>query len=188
MSAATHPLEMLAGAEIERATEVLRASGRVAENVLFASMVLHEPDKTDLAQWKAGDPVTRRVRATVVPGPENLVIEAVVNVTSGECEQWDEIPDVRPTLLMTEAMNAIFTIKENPDYLAALAKRGITDQQQIDDIQIDPWPAGALGYAAEEGRRISRCISFVREHGTDNGYARPPATDRSGCRRSAAGR
>jgi primary-amine oxidase len=173
MSAPTHPLEMLTGAEIERAAEVLRASGRVAENALYASLVLHEPDKADLAQWKPGDPVTRRVRATIVPGPENMVVEAVVNVTSGECEQWDEIPDVRPTLLMTEAMNAIFTIKENPEYRAALAKRGITDQQQIDDIQIDPWPAGALGYAAEEGRRISRCISFVRENGTDNGYARP---------------
>src|SRR3954470_23099133 len=96
----THPLEMLAGDEIERATEVLRASGRVAEAALFASVVLHEPDKADLAQWKAGDPVTRRVRAVIVPGPENGVVEAVVNVTTGELETFDEIPDVRPTLLM----------------------------------------------------------------------------------------
>src|SRR5262249_27761126 len=50
------------------------------------------------------------------------------------------------------------------------ARRGITD---LDTVQIDPWPAGVFGYAAEHGRRISRCISFVREYATDNGYARP---------------
>jgi primary-amine oxidase len=172
MSAATHPLEMLTGPEIERAVEVLRAAGKIGDNPLFASIVLHEPDKPDLAQWKNGDPVTRRVRAVVVPGPENLVVEAVVNVTSGELERWDEIPDVRPTLLMTEAMNAVFTTKENPEYQAALAKRGI-GPDQLDNVQIDPWPAGVFGYDAEDGRRISRCISFLREDPSDNGYARP---------------
>ena len=71
---------------------------------------------------------------------------------------------------MTEAMNAIFTTKEHPDYIAALARRGITD---LDAVQIDPWPAGAFGYDAEHGRRISRCVSFLRHDATDNGYARP---------------
>ena len=65
---------------------------------------------------------------------------------------------------------AVFTIKEHPDYIAALAKRGIDD---LDKVQIDPWPAGVFGYEAEAGRRISRCISFLREHDADNGYARP---------------
>jgi primary-amine oxidase len=40
-------------------------------------------------------------------------------------------------------------------------------------VQIDPWPAGVFGYECEEGRRISRCISFLRDDQTDNGYARP---------------
>ncbi len=71
---------------------------------------------------------------------------------------------------MTEAMNAIFTTKEHPDYIAALARRGITD---LDAVQIDPWPAGSFGYDAEDGRRIARCISFLRHDATDNGYARP---------------
>ncbi|MEZ5140424.1 MAG: SDR family NAD(P)-dependent oxidoreductase [Acidimicrobiales bacterium] len=50
------------------------------------------------------------------------------------------------------------------------ARRGITD---LTHVQIDPWPAGSFGYAAEEGRRIARCISFLRMDETDNGYARP---------------
>jgi primary-amine oxidase len=170
MAGATHPLEMLSGDEVARATAVLRADSRVPDGALFASIVLHEPAKEQLAQWKPGDPVEREVRAVIVPGPENRVVEAVVSVTRGEITNWQQIDDVRPALLLTEAINAILTTRQHPEFLAALARRGITD---ADNVQIDPWPAGVFGYEAEAGRRIARCISFLRESDTDNGYARP---------------
>ena len=168
----THPLDMLTGDEITRAVEVLRASGKIDDAALFASIVLHEPPKSQLAQWQPGDAFERRLRASVVTGPGNGVVEAVVNVGSGVIESWDEIDDVRPTLLMTEAANAVFTTITHPEYLAALERRGITGDM-LANVQIDPWPAGVFGYEAEEGRRITRCISFLREHRADNGYARP---------------
>ena len=108
----------------------------------------------------------------IVPGPECGVVEAIVDVGAGVIEAWDEIASVRPTLLMHEAAQAIGTIRANPEYLAALARRGIT-ADMIDQVQIDPWPAGVFGYDCEDGRRISRCISFLRDDQTDNGYARP---------------
>ncbi len=166
-----HPLEMLTGDEIERAVEVLRASGRVTEDALFASIVLHEPNKAALRSWKPGDPVERRVRAVIVPDADCRVVEAVVNVGTGEIESFDDVDNVRPTLLMHEAAHAIGTIRSHPEFLAALERRGLADR--IDDVQIDPWPAGSFGYDCEDGRRISRCISFLRESQTDNGYARP---------------
>ncbi|HWS44242.1 MAG TPA: primary-amine oxidase, partial [Acidimicrobiia bacterium] len=119
-----------------------------------------------------GAPVDRRLRATFVPGPETRVVEAVVHLGSGTIESWNEIDGVRPALLMYEAAGAVTTTKQHPEYLAALARRGITEDQ-LDLVQIDPWPAGEFGYACEDGRRISRCISFLREHEADNGYARP---------------
>ena len=165
-----HPLDMLTGEEIELAVAIARDTGRVPEGALIAHVVLDEPPKAELAQWKRGDPVDRSVRILVVPGPDLQVIEIVVSVTRGEVTEWREVEGMRPALLMTEAMNAIFTTKEHPDYVAALARRGITD---LDAVQIDPWPAGAFGYEAEAGRRIARCISFLRHDATDNGYARP---------------
>jgi primary-amine oxidase len=171
-SGVAHPLEMLTGEEVTRAAEVLRDSGRLPEGALFASIVLHEPEKAVLAAWSPGDPVERRVRAVIVPGPECGVVEAIVDVGTGVIEKWDEISHVRPTLLMHEAAHAIGTIRANPEYLAALARRGIT-ADMIDRVQIDPWPAGVFGYDCEDGRRISRCISFLRDDQSDNGYARP---------------
>jgi primary-amine oxidase len=165
-----HPLDMLTGDEITTAVAVLRESGRVPEGAVFSHLVLHEPAKEDLAQWKAGDPVDREVRALIVPGPSLQLVEAVVSVTHREIRAWREVEGMRPAVLMTEAINAIFTTKEHPEYQAALAKRGITD---LDAVQIDPWPAGVFGYDAEHERRIARCISFLREDATDNGYARP---------------
>jgi primary-amine oxidase len=166
----THPLEMLMGEEITRATEILRASGKLPDGALFAHIVLHEPDKAVLATWKPGDPIDREVRALIVPGPGVEVWEAVVSVTAGEIRDIEVVAGMRSALLMTEAINAMFTIKEHPDYIAALGRRGITN---LDNVQIDPWPAGVFGYDCEEDRRISRCISFFRDEPTDNGYGKP---------------
>ena len=116
-------------------------------------MVLHEPEKDALARWQPDDPVERRVRVVVVPGPTMELHEVVVSVTKGEIVDWRDHADMRPALLMTEAIGAIVTTKEHPEYVAALAKRGITD---LDAVQIDPWPAGVFGYECEEGRRITR--------------------------------
>ena len=51
-----------------------------------------------------------------------------------------------------------------------MRKRGIED---LDTVQIDPWPAGSFGLPHEDGRRICRCLAYVRDTPEDNGYAKP---------------
>ncbi len=92
------------------------------------------------------------------------------SVTAGEITQWEQHDDERPALLFTESMYAIIAVKEHPDWQAAMRRRGIED---FDRVQIDPWPAGSFDSPHEEGRRISRCISYLRDSHTDNGYAHP---------------
>ena len=168
--AMTHPLDVLTAGEIEAAVKAVRATGRITDAARFARIRLHEPSKEVLLAFTEGDAVDREVCLTIVPGPAADLIETVVAVPSGEVRSWTEVSGVRPGLLFEEALNAILGLKAHPDYIAALAKRGITD---LDSVQIDPWPAGNFGLPLEEGRRISRCISFLRESPTDNGYARP---------------
>jgi primary-amine oxidase len=166
----THPLESLTAGEIETAVAVLREAGRLTDAARFAYFGLDEPAKEVVASFEAGDPVRRRVRVVIVPGPAADVVEAVVDVGGRELLSWRDVPGARPAILAEEALNAIVALNEHPEWQAALALRGITD---VNQVQIDPWPAGNFGLAHEEGRRISRCLPYYRENDTDNGYTRP---------------
>src|SRR5918995_2616123 len=166
----THPLEALTATEIETAMAVLREDGRLTDAARFAYFGLDEPPKGVVAGFAAGDPVERRVRVVIVPGPAADVVEAVVDVGRRALLSRRELPGMRPAMLFEESFNAIVALNESPEWQAALARRGITDQSKV---QIDPWPPGSFGLALEEGRRISRCLAYYRETDTDNGYARP---------------
>ena len=169
-TAAPHPLDPLGEDEIRTAVRVARASGRIDDAARFAAIVLHEPPKGEVLAHAPGEPVPRRVRLTIVPGPGCEVIEAVIDTTAGTVVSWREVEGVRPALLFEDALRIINALKADPGFLEALRVRGITD---LDRVQIDPWPTGNFGIALEEGRRVSRCISFYRDQATSNGYARP---------------
>ena len=170
MPAAAHPLDALTLDEVSRAVAVIAADPRFEVDAAFVHVRLHEPDKAAVLGYQPGAPVDREVEALLVPPRRLEATEVVVSVTKGEIRSWKVHPDMRPALLFGESMYAILGVKEHPDWQAALRKRGIDD---FDLVQIDPWPAGSFGVAHEDGRRISRCISYVRAEATDNGYAQP---------------
>ncbi|HVX31068.1 MAG TPA: primary-amine oxidase, partial [Nitrolancea sp.] len=58
--------------------------------------------------------------------------------------------------------------KQDPEFQAALRRRGITD---VESVIVDPWSFGA--YEDDEGRRLTRALTFARQHPTDNAYAHP---------------
>jgi primary-amine oxidase len=161
---APHQLDMVTAEELTRAVAIVKADGRYPDDSVFAHVRLHEPVK--------GAPTTtdRELEALVVPREGLEPIEVVVSVTAGAVRSWTPRPGMRPALLFGESMYAIIKVREHPDWQAALRRRGIED---FDDVQIDPWPAGSFGVEHEDGRRISRCISYVRHSKEDNGYAHP---------------
>jgi primary-amine oxidase len=165
-----HPLSLLTAGEVDAARAVLDAAGELAGGAIVVHIVLDEPAKDQLAMWAPGDPVGRRVRALVVPGPALTMHELVIDLDTSAVVERTVIEGMRPSLLFGESFGAILACVEHPDYVAALARRGITD---LEHLQIDPWPAGSFGYEAEADRRIARCITFVRDGAGDNGYARP---------------
>jgi primary-amine oxidase len=170
MSTATHPLSLLTADEVATAKEVLVAEGELPDGASVVHVILDEPVKDELAAWSPGDPIDRRVHALVVPGPELVLVDLLISVTQRRVLGREVIEGMRPTLLMGESFMCIIACKEHPEYQAALARRGIED---LEHVQIDPWPAGTFGYEAEVDRRIARCISFLRTDADDNGYARP---------------
>ena len=161
---------MLSGDEVTRAVELLRAGGHLDDQARIVHAVLDEPDKAVVLAYRPGDVVDRCVRVLAVPGPGLALLEAVVSVTAGEVRAVEVHEGMRPALMFGESLDAILKLPVHPDWVTALHRRGIDDP---DRVQIDPWPAGSFGLDLEDGRRISRCIAYLRESPTDNGYARP---------------
>ena len=165
-----HPHAPLTAHEIRRAVTAVGASGRVPDGPLFATVAVDEPDRAELAAIAAGAPLDRRIRLVVLPGPEAAVVEVVVRMADASIVEWTPRDDVRPALLYDDAYRSILALKADPAWQAAMGRRGITD---FDRVQIDPWPTGNFGRDMEDGRRITRCLSYYREEESDNGYARP---------------
>ena len=163
---AVHPLDMVTPDEIRAAVEVIRADPRFEAGSVFADVRLYEPAKD-----AAPEAFEREIEALLVPPGARLeAIEVVVSVTAREIRSWTVREGARPALLFGESLQAMLGVQAHPDWQAALRRRGIEDLSQV---QIDPWPAGSFGVAHEDGRRISRCIAYLRETPSDNGYAWP---------------
>ena len=153
-SGAGHPLDPLGADEIQAAVDAVRASGRVADTALFSSVTLDEPSRAAVASHRPGQPFERRARLVVLPGPDASVVEALIALPDGEIVAWTEREGVRPALLFDDAYRATLALRADPDWQAAMRRRGITD---FDRVQIDPWPTGNFGRQMEEGRRAVRC-------------------------------
>ncbi|MGA2520925.1 MAG: primary-amine oxidase [Acidimicrobiales bacterium] len=165
----THPLAPLTAGEIEAAVAMARAHPRFTDAARFAYIGLAWPTKDDVRAWVPGTPDTRTVRMMVVTGPDAHVLEMLATPATGALSVADA-PGMRPGLLFEESITAILALQEDEAWQQAMRRRGIED---LNTVQIDPWPAGSFGVSHEEGRRICRCLCYVRERPDDNGYARP---------------
>ena len=168
---ASHPLEPLSPHEIERAVALLRSYSAFPEYARFVCVQLHEPDKKLANEYSIGTDWNREAFAVLMA--QNQTFEAIVSLSRGEVSSWNHIPDVQPNLLLDEFFECEETVKAHPEFIAACARRGVSD---LGLVMVDPWSAGAYDDdegAGTEGRRLARAMAWVRAEPNDNGYARP---------------
>ena len=164
-----HPLDPLTVAEIEQAAALCRER-HPSEHMRFVSIALHEPPKAEVYAFDAESPPVRRAFIVAIERGEGTVYEGVVNLDGGSVETWEIYPGAQPNPTFEEYQDADRVIRADERWQEALRRRGVTD---FDKVQIDPWPAGNFGDPVEQGRRILRGISYVRDEKASNGYARP---------------
>ena len=163
------------GDEIIAAREIVYASGRAEvpnEALRFAYVGLCDPPKEMVRAVDRGEDVAidRRVRLVLLQGPEADVVEV---------DRVGHPGRGRP--LGDRARRAAAAPDGGVDHGAGRAARapglerrpGPAGHRRPSLVQIDPWPAGTFGLGHEEGRRITRCLAYLRESKEDNGYARP---------------
>ncbi|MBB3396433.1 primary-amine oxidase [Rhizobium sp. BK060] len=175
--AVTHPLDPLSLAEIAAAVAVLKAEKFLAETVRFPIIRLEEPTKADLAAHRTGDPLPRLAFLLALDISNGGTFEGIVNLTSSKLASYvrlpvDEMPYGQPPVMLCEFETVEGTVKSDPRWIAAVKKRGITDED-IPLIQIDPFSSGYFGRDFEKGKRIVRAVSYWREDIRDNGYSHP---------------
>jgi primary-amine oxidase len=136
----------------------------------FGSVNLHEPPKADVLSFTPGDPVSRAVELIILDNADGSTHEVVASLSDGTITRWERIEGVQPSVILDEFFESEATIRNDPGFQAAMAKRGITD---MDLVTIDPWSAGNYGDEVESSRRIIRGLVWVHDQPGDNQYARP---------------
>jgi primary-amine oxidase len=178
-----HPLDPLDASEIARAVEILRQAGKATPEARFVSVTLHEPPK-DQAAFPAPDhPVTGQPSgpgpAAAVPREAFLVwreprlhatCEAVVSLTVGSVLSWRPVPGAQAPFTPAEFAECEVVTRANPQILAGLERRGITDPGRV---RVEAWGIGRYAAPDEAERRLAWTLLFYRARADDNPYAKP---------------
>ena len=170
-----HPLEPLSAEELGQAAAIVRDSGRLAGDTHFSCAFLEEPSKAQLRAHASGAALSgvaieREARVLGWDSGGHGGFDAVVSLDDEKLLRFHRITEGQAPLNFGDLLTAIKLTKADPDWQAALRKRGVED---FEFVQVDPWPAGGFLEDAPPGTRMLRTIAFVRTHKTDNGYARP---------------
>jgi primary-amine oxidase len=166
----THPLDPLSADEIRTVAGILRREHGVGSGWRFASIELREPSKAELRTYEDDGTVPARL-ATVVcfERAANATYKSVVSVSADRAESFDHVPGVQPNFTVDEFVECDRMLREHPDFLAALAKRGITD---IDNVFVDTWTYGdAVAPPEFRDRRIGWSDTWLKDGPGMNPYA-----------------
>jgi primary-amine oxidase len=164
----SHPLEPLSAEEIGAAVRILRDKQRLPARHRFVQVALHEPPKETVLRYREGDEIDRQAFVILLDNDEGTTYEGVVSISRGEVRSWRHVAGVQPPITLEEFAECEAACKRSAEFQEALRKRGIDD---VESVIVDPWSAGA--YEDNQGRRLSRALTWVRMGPDDNAYAHP---------------
>jgi primary-amine oxidase len=174
--AVTHPLDRLTAGEITAARAILDTAGLLNPTTRFAYLGLDEPAKAEVLAFTAGTVDTaprREVRALLLDVATGVSETVVVSLTDAAVVQRipiDPVTDGQPPILLAEFELVDEIVKADAGWVAAMAKRGLTD---LDLLRPCPLSAGAFNLPGEAGRRLLRVLSFAANRPEDHCWAHP---------------
>ena len=143
----------------------------LGDRTRFVSIALREPPKAAVLAWTAGAPAPRReAEVVILDRGAGSTVEARVGLAPNGVIAWRERTDIQPMAVVTELMEAEELVRRDPQFQAAMQRRGVTD---FDTVQVDAWPAGHFGPDEETGQRLGRAVAFVKPHPGDSEWAHP---------------
>ncbi len=168
---AGEPLAPLTVDEIDRAVGLAEAHARFPDGGFFAIVTLKEPPKSEVLAWDPGEPFRREAFANVYDRDANRTWEVVIDLRQDRVVSFTEVHGVQPAVFGSEFADADAIVRANPQWRAAMQRRGVNPGQ----VYIDIWAPGELPAADDEappGTRLLRAISFFSGN-LPNPYDRP---------------
>ncbi len=168
-----HPLDRLTADEIHAARWLFEKQGLLTHTTRFALLALEEPTKAEVLAFRPGATVDRRVRAVLLDVATGAASTVVASLTREEIDvrtPIDPAVDGQPPIMLEEFVAVDEIVKADPDWQAAMARRGITD---LDLVRPCPLSAGDFDLAGERGRRLLRVLSFLANRPEDHCWAHP---------------
>jgi primary-amine oxidase len=175
-----HPLDPVSATEYRAGRQILAAAGLLGESVRFAYYGLDEPHKADVLGGPAQDRLApdcpapdRRLRAFLIDTASGKSTDAVVSLTRQEvvnCRVLDPRTDGQLPILNQDFAVTEEAVRADPQWRAAMARRGLTD---VSKIRLCPLTAGSFGAADEDGRRMVRVLAFVQADPQDYAWSHP---------------
>ncbi len=164
-----HPLDPATADELTTAVAVLRSEDRLSQRAFFGAGWAVEPSRDALARHDAGDAVDRFIRLIGHDREQGQSFEADVSTATSSLSSFRWVDAGQAPLTRDDVAQVYAHLAEDPEWLAALERRGITD---LEKVHIEPWLAGINPPHMPTGR-VLRAIAFLHEHPEDNYYARP---------------
>ena len=161
-----HPLDPLTPDEIRAAGRIARMDARLAD-AQFASILLNEPAKAAVMDWRPGQVLPRQAR--LVAMTPATVFEVVADLTAGRVLSVVERKGVEPPVMASEFETAKVVLA-HPEFRAALSRRGITD---LNKIFCSPMTAGYFAIPEHTGKRVVKVGCYDLRRTTTNMWGWP---------------
>ncbi|MDZ8188531.1 MAG: primary-amine oxidase [Nostoc sp. ChiSLP02] len=156
----SHPLSALTEAEITTAVSVVKRAKTLSEIAAFSLIALQEPDKEEVLNFTPSKVFKRQAFLVIYERFQNKTFEGVVDLTSKTLSSWKQIPSAQPALVSSEYELATQVVKAEPQWQAAMRRRGITD---FEEVKISWWAPGILSEEEEKtGDRLCRGLFYYK--------------------------
>ncbi len=165
-----HPLSPLTEQEFVRIAEIVRSHHGVDDALKFTSILLDEPGKHELAQ-SAQHPIDRAAIVVCLDRTDGKTYTGKVSLSNGTVSDWVFRDGEQANLTGEELELVDENLRNDPEVIAALERRGITDLELV-AIEVWGYP-GNLVPEEYRGRRIGFTDVWIRDSPDSNVYANP---------------
>jgi len=168
-----HPLAPLTVEELGRLRRILKRAGLRKPSMRYAYVALREPKKRDVLAWRPGDRLPREAGLVVTDLATNELLDVVVDLDRERVVKRRRLRPERDGfagVLDEDFPAADEIVKADPEWVAAVRRRGIADLDQVVTAALSP---GSFEAEDRSGIRTIRVLAFHQAYPTDSCWAHP---------------